>query len=572
VVQIFTRRAEATDAPHATGSVEGGTFGTVRGDARVLGGLARRADYQAGITYRKTDGAFQDILPEKDWYEQTSFDGTIAVTLGHRLSVRSGVRYTHAQGRNVSSISFNVRNTQGTYDSRNTSWHTDLNHTAGSRYSATATVNLFRYWQLNADTFADPPRTFHAILEGTPNAIFPNGVRLVRALEQAEFASLLAAGAAPAPGQFLASATPGSFTSNLARIPTVFNRPAIRYQGDLDWAGGHRLSAGYEWEREEFVPQAPLTPATALTQGFPVDNNAVFLQQQSTFADRLFVTVGVRVDDKESYDTFVSPKLSVGGYIVPARGGALSSLKVFGNIGKGIKSPTFGERFGSGFSDGNPDLKVERARTGDVGVEATFAAQRLRASVTRFDNDYRDQIAFRSGSVGDGIPENINIEGARADGWELEGALQKPLHGIILSGSYSNVDTRVVTSISTSQQFQPGQPLLRRPRHSGNVRAAYTRGRATVNFHVRFVGERHDNSFLSLRSVANQQYPVPFTTDITVNRGYTVAGLGFDYEIDRQVSVYVRGNNIGDTEYDSSLGYPGLPRTWVAGARFNVGR
>jgi hypothetical protein len=35
--------------------------------------------------------------------------------------------------------------------------------------------------------------------------------------------------------------------------------------------------------------------------------------------------------------------------------------------------------------------------------------------------------------------------------------------------------------------------------------------------------------------------------------------------------LFVRGDNIGDTEYQSVLGYPGLPRAVVAGVRFNVG-
>jgi vitamin B12 transporter len=309
-----------------------------------------------------------------------------------------------------------------------------------------------------------------------------------------------------------------------------------------------------------------------VVQGFGLDNNAVFVQQQSSFADRWFLTVGVRVDSKESYDTFVSPKLSAGGFIVPLRAGQLSSLKVFGNLGKGIKSPNFSERFGSAFGDPNPDLDVEEARTGDVGVEATFASQRFRALVTYFNSDYTNQIAFRPGSVGDGIPENINIDGSEADGWELELALQRPLGGFTAGITYAYVDTRVVTNRSTSQQFQPGQPLLRRPRHSGAFRAAYARGPATVNFDVRTVGDRHDNSFLFLQTVPNAQFPNAFFTDITVNPGYTVAGLGLDYRIDRWFTVYIRGNNITDTEYDSALGYPGLPRSVVVGAQFNLGR
>ena len=168
--------------------------------------------------------------------------------------------------------------------------------------------------------------------------------------------------------------------------------------------------------------QSELSPASIS------DNNGFFVQQQSTFADRWFVTVGVRVDSKESYSTFVSPKLSAGGFLVPTRRGPLSSLKLFGNIGRGVKSPTFTERFGgSGFADPNPDIKVELARSGDVGLEATLADQRLRASAIYFDNHFTDQISFRPGTAGDGIPEFINIDGSKASGWEVELAVQRPV-------------------------------------------------------------------------------------------------------------------------------------------------
>ena len=179
-------------------------------------------------------------------------------------------------------------------------------------------------------------------------------------------------------------------------------------------------------------------------------------------------------------------------------------------------------------------------------------------------------MAYTGGFVGDGKPEYINIDGSEAHGWELELALQRPIGGLTASASYALVDSEVVTTISTSQQFQPGQPLLRRPRNSGAVRAAYALGRATINFNMRMVGQRHDNSFLFLSTVPNAERPTSFTTDITVNPGYVVAGLGVDFRFHDRLTAFVRGDNIGDSEYESVLGYPGLPRAVVIGARFNV--
>ena len=559
VVQIFTRRAGAGDAPQLSGSFEGGSFGARRGEARVHGG-AGVLDYHAGASRRDTGGAFQDLLPEDDEFSQEAVDGGVGVVLGSRGTLRANLRYTTAEGRSVGQIAYGSRDTGTTYETKDFSGMVDFTHALGSRFTGSATYNDFRYKSRSADTNADPAVFTYAILTGTPNALFPNGTRLVRVIEAAEFNSIVAAGAMPAPGQFVASRQGPDFLSNPLLAYTEFTRPAFRYQADYSLGSG-RLTGGYEWEREE----SPTTP------DFRLNNQAAFVQYHAAFGDRWFATAGGRVDSKDTYDTFFSPKLSAGGFVVPYRRGGLSSLKVFGNIGRGIKSPTFSERFGGAFADPSPGLAVERARTGDVGIESTFANQRYLARVVYFNNDYVDQIAFRSGVAGDGIPEFINIDGSQADGVELEWALQRGIGGVTASANYAYVDHRVVTNISTSQQFQPGQPLLRRPRHAGTIRASFVRGRLTLNGDARIVGSRHDHSFLSLRTVPNAAMPAATTTDITVNPGYTVIGAGADVAAHDRLSLFLRVSNLGDAEYESVLGYPALPRTFVAGARVRFG-
>lgn len=561
VVQIFTRQAGPRDAAQVTAAFEAGSFGVMRSDARVNGGAGRVVSYHAGASRRDSDGAFQDALPEDDTFSQSGFDAGAGVMLGNRGTLRGSVRYTTAEGKSVGQIAYGARDTGTGYTTRDLSSHVDFTHAIGARFVGAASYNDFRYESVSADTIASAPFSTYAILTGTPNAMFPNGTKLVRLIDVIEFTHLVAAGAMPAPGQFLASRTTTDFPFNdNPTLPTAFNRPAFRYQGDYR-AGVGQVSGGYEWEREE-------NPATA---GFRLNNQAAFVQYHAAIGERWFATAGGRVDSKDSYDTYFSPKLSAGGFVVPYRGGGVSSLKVFVNVGKGIKSPTFSERFGGAFADPAPHLKVERARTADAGIESTFGNQRFLGRVTYFNNEYTDQIAFRSGIAGDGIAEFINIDGSKAGGWELEWALQRAAAGLTASASYAFVDHRVVTNLSTSQQFQPGQPLLRRPRHSGAVRASFVRGRLAINADARIVGDRHDHSFLSLRTVPNAAMPAALTTDITVNPGYAVFGAGADVELHRRLTVFVRGANLGDEAYEHVLGYPAMPRSFVAGARVHFG-
>ncbi len=250
----------------------------------------------------------------------------------------------------------------------------------------------------------------------------------------------------------------------------------------------------------------------------------------------------------------------------------MSSLKVQGNWGKGIKNATFGELFGSAFSDGNPDLKPERATTWDLGTEATFADQRVLFAFAYFDADYRDQIAFKSTGRGlDGKPDFINIAGSEARGMEMEGRLQRPVAGLTMSANYTFTETEVTATTSTSQQFQPGQPLLRRPKHQGNVNVTWQHRGARVSANVRRVGERHDSSFLFLTTLPQPGFPSGRSTDITVNPGYTLFGMNAEYRMVPGLAIYLRADNLTDERYDSALGFPGLPRAIAVGARVKVG-
>ncbi len=135
-----------------------------------------------------------------------------------------------------------------------------------------------------------------------------------------------------------------------------------------------------------------------------------------------------------------------------------------------------------------------------------------------------------------------------------------------MSATYALVDTEVVATVSTSEQFQPGQPLLRRPKHSGTVRVNYTRGRGSLHLNLRAVSERHDAAFIGLARVSDDR-----SVDITVNPGYTLIGVGGQFRLDDDVTLFLRLDNLTDEVYESALGYPGLPRAFVVGARFNIG-
>ena len=557
VIQIFTKRGTPDGAPRLSGSIEGGSFSTTRGDLRVLGGAQNRIDYQLGVAYRGSDGAFADDLVEIDRFDQSSVDGSVGAVLGDRTTLRTGFRYSDARGQAIGPIVYGPGDLGTRADSEELSWYLNFDQQLTARIDHSATVTYFDSDRQSDDTVGDPSFNISAILEGVPGAVFPDSPRLVELLDQARFDALVADGSSLGAGQFLAT-TPFGRSDFPFTFASQFQREAFNYQLDATLLDDDVLSAGYDYYRET----DPLNPT------FLIENHAYFGQQQITIADRWFVTGGARIDDNSRFGTEVSPKLSVGGYAVPIGAGSVSSVKLFANIGKGIKNPTFGELFGSGFVDGNANLSPERARTVDVGAEITFDDQRWLTRVTYFDNTYEDQVAFMfsPGFGGDGIPDYLNIAGSEANGVELEVGLQRPVEGVTASATYALVDTEVVATVSTSEQFQPGQPLLRRPKHSGTVRVNYTRGRGSLYLNLRAVSERHDAAFIGLARVSDGR-----SVDITVNPGYTLVSVGGQFRVDDALTVFVRGDNLTDEVYESVLGYPGLPRAFVIGGRFNIG-
>ena len=558
VIQIFTKRGTPDSGPRLSGSIEGGSFGTSRGDLRLLGGARRRIDYQLGVAHRATDGAFRDRLPEPDRFDQQVVDGNLGALAGDHTRLRSGFRYSSGRANSVGPITYAPGDTGTRYDTDALTWHLDLNQRLGPRVDHAFTASWFRAGRRSDDGLADPRYLVRAVLEGRPGALYPSGPRLVRLLDQPAFDALAADPSALGAGRFLAQSGPYSGYDYPFTFETQLRRPAARYQVNATWLDRQVLSAGYDYYRE----------TNARDRAQRVENHSYFVQQQLAVADAWFVTGGARVDDNAHYGTALNPKLSAGGYPLPVRSGTLSSVKVSANLGRGIKNPTFSQLYGSQWVDGDLSLQPERAVTADAGAELTFADQRWLARATWFRNDYTGQIAWAPslGGGGDGVADYVNIDGSRAAGLEIEFGLQRPVRGLTASASYALVDTEVVSNVSTSEQFQPGQPLLRRPRHGGHLRVDYTRGRTGLHLNLQVTGDRHDSAFLGLQRVSDGR-PV----DITVNPGYALLTLGGQVRVHDDLTLFARVDNATDAAYDSALGYPGLPRAVVAGGRFTLG-
>ncbi|HEX6707990.1 MAG TPA: TonB-dependent receptor [Albitalea sp.] len=195
----------------------------------------------------------------------------------------------------------------------------------------------------------------------------------------------------------------------------------------------------------------------------------------------------------------------------------------------------------------NPDLKPEKARNLEAGVQWQGAATLLRA--TAFAVRYRDKIANAlrdpNDPASDFIPQNIGR--AKNDGievsmrtttgaWQLlaEATLQNPV----------NQDT--------------GERLIRRARHQLALRADYQAAGWQAGFGLRHIGERAD--------IDNSVFPSQAVTLPSA----TIVDASARWPLSSQWSVQASIENLFDRRYEPTANYSGRPRSLFVSASWKL--
>jgi outer membrane cobalamin receptor len=189
------------------------------------------------------------------------------------------------------------------------------------------------------------------------------------------------------------------------------DRYSAGYQAEVQ-AGSHLLTGGVDLEHET---GAIGSRADELLEPSRT-NYGVYAQDRVVLGRRAYLTLGGRVEKNDSYGTHAVPRAALA---VRLRGSEdATTLRVSG--GAGIKEPDFFQSYGVSFyAQGNPDLKPERSRTFDAGLEQRLVEDRLRLAATYFHHDYRDQIAYQVVDFTTFEGTYVNLGRTRAQGVEL---------------------------------------------------------------------------------------------------------------------------------------------------------
>ena len=330
------------------------------------------------------------------------------------------------------------------------------------------------------------------------------------------------------------------------------NRAGFEYQGDYVERNWARTTMGYDFEDENgFVGDLNSPP---LTHG--LRRNHALYGQQTVTKGRVSLVAGARFVHNETFGNKAVPRVAIGLQVL--RGSQIfSGTRLHFSYATGIKEPRLEESFASGpFIIPNPHLKAEENRAFEAGVQQSLWSRQYSLSATYYNNQFHNQIDFAINPA-TFIGQYVNVNKSMAHGAELE-FHGRPLSQLSIDGAYNYASTQIlVAPFAFDPLVSAGQPLLRRPKHSGSLLLSYLGRRWGGNLGGSFVGRRLDSDFLGF--------------GVNHAAGYARVDIGGWFTFNSRITFYINLENALNKHYEEVTGYPALRANFRAGMRFRIG-
>jgi vitamin B12 transporter len=516
VVEVFSRNG-TTAIPELRFGADGGNFGTAHGFA-ALSGARSRFDYDAFADQFNTNGQG----PNAD-YTNALQGGNFGVQLNDRVLFRLRVRHSNSRTGVPGEWDFN--NQREFIPGTNQLLSPDMDQRARANNflgSVQLSIAAPNHWQHRLTGYDYNTRRLNE--DNIPDQGCDNS-------------------------QFIFIDCPFTATVHI-------NRAGFMYQGDYTPRTWAQTTIGYEFEDEnarlftESITLDSQAPPFVFTQFIPAIrlNHAAYLQQRVTWK-RLTVLGSVRYVHNETFGYKTVPRVGLT-FLARKGGEILSGTRLRFSYSTGIKEARFEEAYANGLGiDPNPNLKAEENRAFETGIEQAFFAGKLTLSAMYFNNAFRDQINFVFDPTTH-TGQYQNIDHSISHGAEAQATAHFSSR-VSLTGGY------VYTSTQQLSGTLLGQPLLRRPKHSGSLLLSYLGSRWGANLGGSFVGRRADLDFLG------------FSIDHAA--GYALVKLGGWYAINSRITAYANVENALNQHYNEVVGYPALTANFRAGLRFRIG-
>lgn len=311
----------------------------------------------------------------------------------------------------------------------------------------------------------------------------------------------------------------------------------LQYQANLI-RNKNIFSGVLEYTREEFQQRGAPSFFGDPNKNLDADTQSVALEYRYS-GDAVNLSLSARNDNNSAFDNANPWRATAAWHLTN------DSTHLFVSIGKGIKNPTFTERFG--FFDnfiGNPDLKPEESLSWEVGIRQSFRENKYLITATWFNADLKNEINGFVFDINSGSFTAANAQGeSTRDGLELSLNTRVSEH-FTLNASYTYLDA--------TQEDATGSDVteVRRPKHSGAIGANYNREKTNLNLQVIYTGQQEDDFF--------PPFP-PFQERVDLD-SYTLVNLSASYRLNDNLELTLQLENTFDENYEEVFGYasPGL--------------
>jgi vitamin B12 transporter len=271
-----------------------------------------------------------------------------------------------------------------------------------------------------------------------------------------------------------------------------------------------------------------------------VNNKALYLNSKAKFLNEdLIINAGLRADYHETFGEETTYRIGAVYNLKPA------SLAVRASYGTGFRAPTLNELFYNDpwGSSGNLNLKPEKSRAWEIGLEKDIVNGRASLSIAYFSQDYEDLIQWVETPPGSWIYMPQNVASAEVNGLEA-GASLKITDAIKLAASYTNLDAK---------DKETGKKLPRRPDNKAALSLEYSKADISLRADYTFVGNAYDDKDNAKKL-----------------ESYSLVNLSGSYKLKKNITLFGRVENLFDKEYETAAGFntPGLSA--YAGIKFEM--
>ncbi len=296
--------------------------------------------------------------------------------------------------------------------------------------------------------------------------------------------------------------------------------------------------AGLRHDRISMKLPTPTVPDTSLHITSPYVS--LFLKNLKGF----HLEVGGRLNQHSKYGSNFTYNINPS-YLIHEQ------IKLFVNYGTAFRAPSLTELFGQ--FGANPDLKPETAHTLQGGVQLNALQERFTARAYYFNRRIKDVITYNSSFV------HVNYNRQKDHGFEVETDM-KLTGDLSVKLFYNFVEGEVtVNNNGTDSTYNN---LFRRPKHSGGAALNYQiTPRLFAGTNVQFYGKRYE-LFADPRN--------SYATSVVALTPYTIWDAYAQYSVlQNRLTFFTQANNILNQNFQESVGYATLGRTFTGGFRFH---